>query len=60
MREAEVAALFDVQERTVRRWALDGRLRRVHIGGVTRYLRADIDRILAAPDEGGAATTTTT
>jgi excisionase family DNA binding protein len=49
MTEAEVAGLFGVRTRTVRRWALDGRLPRVHIAGTTRYRRSDIEALIGTP-----------
>ncbi len=45
-----MAELFGVQPRTVRRWALDGLLHRVHVGGITRYRRSDIEALIAPPN----------
>ncbi|MFF8831290.1 BldC family transcriptional regulator [Streptomyces sp. NPDC015131] len=43
MRPSEVAELFQVDIRTVSRWADEGRLRAVRtLGGHRRYYRADV------------------
>ena len=48
MRPVEVAALFGVGTRAVRLWAEAGRLTTVTtLGGNRRYLRAEVERLLA-------------
>jgi len=42
MTEAEVAAIFRVTPRTVRRWATQGYLTPVRVGGITRYRAAQV------------------
>jgi excisionase family DNA binding protein len=44
--EREVANVFLVAPRTVRRWANSGQLARVRVGGVTRYRVEDVDRLI--------------
>lgn len=46
----ETAHLLNVSTRTVDRLVTDGRLRRIKIGGATRFRRDDVNRIM-----GGAA-----
>jgi excisionase family DNA binding protein len=41
---AEVAALLRVHERSVQRWARDGRLSSVRVGRSYRFLRAEVLR----------------
>jgi hypothetical protein len=57
--EQEVAALFMVAPRTVRRWAEAGVVTRIRVGGVSRYLREEIDGLLSRearlPDRGPVA-----
>lgn len=48
----EVAELLKVNVRTVWRWARSGRIRRVRIGGVSRYRADDLVALL----DSGAAT----
>jgi DNA-binding transcriptional MerR regulator len=50
LRESEVAALFEVNARTVRRWAKRGHLHLMTIGGLTRYRRAEIERLITGED----------
>jgi excisionase family DNA binding protein len=48
LRTTEQAARYlSVSPHTIRKWAAQGRLRRVKIGALTRYRRADLDRIAA-------------
>ena len=47
MTEREVADIFGVTPRTVRRWAFAGELPAVRVGGITRYRAVDVDTILA-------------
>jgi excisionase family DNA binding protein len=51
--QRDVAQLFQVETRTVRRWVAEGRLRQVNPGGgrVVRYRRADVERLLAGDVE---------
>lgn len=49
--EPEVADVFGVSLRTVRRWGLVGVLERVKVGGVIRYRASDVDRLAAPPVE---------
>jgi excisionase family DNA binding protein len=42
LRQSEVAALFGVSTRTVRRWARQGLIRAVRLGGTVRYLPGDM------------------
>ncbi len=45
---AEVAVLFRVDPRTVRRWAIAGRIKSVRtLGGHHRFLEADVQACLA-------------
>lgn len=53
--EQEVASIFRVSARTVRRWGLNGWLDPVRIGGTTRYREADIERFLAGGSENSEA-----
>jgi excisionase family DNA binding protein len=46
--EQEVADVFRVTSRTVRRWATAGTLEAIRVGGVTRY-RADAVTALVGP-----------
>lgn len=51
--EEEVAQIFRVTVRTIRRWARTGWFDPVRIGGVTRYRRCDVELFtdpLPAPD----------
>lgn len=44
---AEVAALFNVNPKTVTRWATEGRIRYTRtLGGHRRYPRSEVDRLL--------------
>ena len=51
--EREVAALFAVTTRTVRRWATAGDLHPVRIGGVTRYREAEVLSVIDPENEEG-------
>lgn len=55
MKPGEVAAMFAVDEKTVTRWADDGKLGPVvrTIGGHRRFDREHVEK-LAAPQEAGA------
>jgi excisionase family DNA binding protein len=46
LRERDVAALIQLDGRTVRRLAADGALPRVRIGGSTRYRLADVQALI--------------
>jgi excisionase family DNA binding protein len=50
--EGEVARLFAVSPRTVRRWATAGELRAIRIGGVTRYRQDEILSVIGPMSEG--------
>lgn len=44
---SEVARLFRVSERTVARWSASGKLPApISVGGVRRWLRSDIERLI--------------
>ena len=47
----EVAAILGVSRRTVGRWGRSGHLHPVVVGGVKRYRRTEIDRLLAEIEE---------
>jgi excisionase family DNA binding protein len=47
----EVAVVLRVSRRTVSRYAADGRLRTVTVGGITRVSRADLANFLAGADQ---------
>jgi excisionase family DNA binding protein len=51
--EAEVAHLFAVTRRTVRRWANSGELTPVRIGGITRYRREEVLSVIEPINEEG-------
>jgi excisionase family DNA binding protein len=54
---AEVAAAFRVNAKTVRKWALQGKLPAVRTpGGHRRYRAADIEKQLAGWTDAGSAT----
>lgn len=54
--EGEVAELFSVTRRTVRRWANTGELTPIRIGGVTRYRQDEILSVIhPINDEGRPA-----
>lgn len=54
--EREVAAIFAVTPRTVRRWATSGDLHPVRIGGVTRYREDEVLSVIDPDkDEGRPA-----
>ena len=56
MTEREVADLFRVHTRTVRRWSVAGKLDAIRVGGVTRYSADEIaDLITPHNDERPAA-----
>jgi excisionase family DNA binding protein len=42
LRQSEVAALFGVCTRTIRRWARQGLIRAVRVAGTVRYLPGDL------------------
>jgi excisionase family DNA binding protein len=49
----EVAELFGVSPRTVRRWATAGDLDSVRIGGVTRFREVDVLSVIEPKNEEG-------
>jgi excisionase family DNA binding protein len=49
--EREVADIFTVSTRTVRRWATAGELTPVRIGGVTRYREAEVLNVIEPINE---------
>jgi len=49
--EAEVAAIFRVTPRTIRRWARDGWLNPLRIAGTTRYRAAELRDLTGSNDE---------
>lgn len=49
--EGEVAELFAVTRRTVRRWANSGELTAIRIGGVTRYRQDEILSVIDPDNE---------
>ena len=51
--EREVADIFTVSPRTVRRWATAGELTAIRIGGVTRYREAEVLNVIAPINEEG-------
>lgn len=54
MTPAEVAEVLRVTPRTIRRWANEGRIARVHLGGrLTRYRDRDVAALIN--DDGTAA-----
>ncbi len=54
--EQEVADLFRVTTRTVRRWARAGQLAPVRIGGTTRYRPDELDAFLRSNNDESPAT----
>lgn len=44
---AEIAPLFRVTPPTIYRWAEDGTIPSVKVGGIVRFRRSDIDALLA-------------
>jgi len=52
--EREVADIFTVSPRTVRRWATAGELTAIRIGGVTRYREAEVLNVIGPTNEEGA------
>lgn len=42
----EVASIFQVHRATVSRWGVDGLIPVVKVGGVRRYRRDDVERLL--------------
>jgi excisionase family DNA binding protein len=53
--EGEVADLFAVTRRTVRRWANAGELTAIRIGGITRYRQDEVLGVIHPVNEEGAA-----
>ena len=57
----EVAAIFRVSPRTIRRWASEGRVELIKVGGVARFHREAIEALIAngtdPGNESGPATT---
>jgi hypothetical protein len=49
--EVEFADALRVTDRTVRRWAQQGIVSPIRIGGVKRYRAQDLDALIAAPRE---------
>jgi len=49
--QAEVAELFAVTPRTVRRWASAGELTPIRIGGVTRYREDEVLSVIQPDNE---------
>jgi hypothetical protein len=49
--ERDVADLFMVAPRTVRRWADTGLVTRIRVGGISRYRRDEIEGLFS-PDPG--------
>lgn len=47
----EVAPLFRVTPATIYRWATDGVIPKVKVGGTVRFRRSDIEAVLTAPAE---------
>jgi excisionase family DNA binding protein len=43
----EVAAILRVTDRTVRRWANEGRIERIKLGGVARFTASSIEELIA-------------
>ena len=43
---AEVAELFSVDERTLRRWRAEGRIKAIRIGRTVRFHPDDIEQVL--------------
>ena len=58
--EREVAAIFTVSPRTVRRWAIAGELTAIRIGGVTRYREDEILSVIEPMNEEGVVPANTT
>lgn len=54
-RYSDLAAELGVHRDTVRRWAREGRIRTVTIGGTVLIPATEVERILAGQAEGGAA-----
>jgi excisionase family DNA binding protein len=55
----EVASMLGVHRRTVKRYAAQGILPRIRLGGITRYRADDLERILSttrAPTRDGDLT----
>ncbi len=50
LRAKQIASALGLSERTVRRWISDGTLPSRRLGGARLVARADLDRLLAAPD----------
>ncbi len=50
LRVREIAADLGMSERTIRRWISDGTLPSSKLGGARLVARADLERLLAAPD----------
>jgi excisionase family DNA binding protein len=53
--ERDVADIFTVSTRTVRRWASTGELTAIRIGGVTRYREDEVLSVIRPHNEEGAA-----
>jgi excisionase family DNA binding protein len=47
----EVAAIFQVTDRTVWRWANDGCIHRIRVGGVTRFTAESVTALIDAGGE---------
>jgi excisionase family DNA binding protein len=50
LRDREVAAMVGVSRRTVERWAKDGLLEQVRLGGCVRYRRSDLEALINGVD----------
>lgn len=49
----QVAEMLSVDEKTVYRWAKDGKLPSVQMGRVVRFLESDVDAFIAQHRKGG-------
>jgi excisionase family DNA binding protein len=47
----EVAGIFRVTPRTVRRWAADGTIERIRIGGTARFTAHAVDSLIAVHND---------
>jgi excisionase family DNA binding protein len=43
---AEVADYFHVDERTIRNWIRDGKIRAVRVGGIVRIRESEVTRLV--------------
>ncbi len=50
LRVHQIAAALGLSERTIRRWISDGTLPSRKLGGARLVARADLERLLAAPE----------